>query len=318
MKRQLLSISMNRMSSTNSFLAEGQHSISRRPARQSKAGIDGLILTKPFLKWAGGKAALLPELVKRLPGKYGKYCEPFLGGAALFFYLQPQSAILIDENEELINTYLAVKRQPARLMKLLSAHPYDRRHFYEVRELDRQRGFARKAQVVRAARFIYLNKTCFNGLYRVNKAGKFNVPFGRYKNPRLFDRENLFACSKALSKAKILAGNYQSCMKDLHRNDFVYLDPPYAPVSKTSNFASYTGQGFGWEEQKRLFDFCCELDRKKIFFLLSNSYTPQLIEMYSRFNLEILNAPRAINSVAAKRGPVKEILVRNYNGTLEA
>ena len=175
-----------------------------------------------------------------MPGNYGKYIEPFLGGGALFFAAQPEKAILIDANYELIAAYTAVRDNCKRLITELAKYSYDKNRYYEVREWDKKNNFSRLSVIKRAGRLIFLNKTCFNGLYRVNSQGHFNVPFGRYSNPRILDKDNLLLCSKALKQAQIIHGSYGMAAKKAKKNDFVYFDPQYAALSKTSSFSSYT------------------------------------------------------------------------------
>jgi DNA adenine methylase len=266
----------------------------------------------PFVKWAGGKSSLLSELLKRVPKKYRNYFEPFAGGGALFFNLNPEKSYISDENEELINTYRVVKKDLKRLIKNLEKFYYDSEFFYKIRSLDKKKGFAKLDKVKKAARFIFLNKTCFNGLYRVNGKGEFNVPFGRYTNPKILDVENLTACSKALKKTYLKRTSYKKILNQVKKGDFIYLDPPYMPLSKTSNFTSYTKSGFNFKEQEELSKFCKKLDKKGALFMLSNSSHPEIKRLYQDFIIEAVKAPRAINSKAAKRGSIEEIIVRNY------
>ena len=268
--------------------------------------------TRPFIKWAGGKGKLLSELVSRVPENFNTYFEPFLGGGALFFELQPEKAVLADFNAELINAYKVVQRDVEKLIDELSRHRHNKRHFYRVRDFDRSPAFWVFSDVERAARFIYLNKTCFNGLYRVNSRGEFNVPFGDYKNPAILDAENLRACSAALQGRELVRRSFEEVVGATSKGDFVYYDPPYMPVSKTANFTAYGKEGFTAEDHTRLRDTCIELDKKGVKFMLSNSDAPLVLELYRDFNLETVQSSRSINSKATLRGPVKEVIVRNY------
>jgi DNA adenine methylase len=261
----------------------------------------------PFLKWVGGKTSLLPELLKHVPARLRRYHEPFVGGGALFFAVQPRRAALGDQNAELIHCYQQVRDDVYGLLDALARHVYERAHFQAVRALEPLR--LRPAE--RAARFIYLNKTCFNGLWRVNRAGRFNVPIGRYKNPRFNDPSALITASHALRSAQIEAAPFEQSMGRAAPGDFVYLDPPYDPVSATASFSSYTAGGFGWEDQLRLAHACVILNRRGVRFLLSNSATPRIRELYRGFEQRLVRAPRFINSKAEGRGHVDELLVFN-------
>lgn len=268
---------------------------------------------RPFIKWVGGKSQLLPEILARLPERFETYHEPFLGGGALFFALQPDSSILSDINPELINTYRVVRDSVHSLIDDLKRHHYQEEYYYTVRNIDRSETFQKWTDVQRASRFIYLNKTCFNGLYRVNSKGHHNVPFGRYSNPTICDEESLLACSIALSNTNISVAPIGSLLDRARRGDFVYFDPPYAPLTTTSNFTNYAESGFGSSDQEALRDLCIELDKRGVKFLLSNSSAPLILELYSEFELEFVQATRAVNSNAKKRGKIDEVLVRNYH-----
>ena len=196
---------------------------------------------RPFLKWVGGKRQILNELRKYVPEKWNTYYEPFLGGGAFFFDLIPQNAILGDINPELILVYRTVQNSVEKLVKELKNYPYEKRYYYNIRDANTNRW----GDIRKTARFIYLNKSCYNGLYRVNKDGKFNVPFGRYKNPLICDEENLKLASSALKNARIICGDFCKTVRSAKANDFVYFDPPYEPISKSSNFVSYHRTGFG-------------------------------------------------------------------------
>jgi DNA adenine methylase len=272
-------------------------------------------LVQPFVKWVGGKRQLIKEISKYIPKGNYKYYEPFVGGGAIFFDLQPKNAIINDYNSELINTYNVIKNNVEELIGYLKTYPNDEEFYYKMRESDRKEEYENWPEIKKASRFIYLNKTCYNGLYRVNQAGYFNTPFGRYKNPNIVNDVVLKAVSKFLNENNIVikSGDYKEVLKGIKKNSFVYLDPPYDPVSHSSNFTGYTMGGFGKDQQIELKEVCDELNKKKIKFLLSNSNTEFIRNLYDGYNIEIVNANRSINSVASKRGEVEEVLVRNYD-----
>lgn len=267
---------------------------------------------KPFLKWAGGKKQLLPALLARLPKSFHRYYEPMLGGGALFFYIAPKNAYLSDTNAELINAYLVVKGALDPLIIDLNQHIHTEQYYYQMRKADRLPEYANWSDVQKASRLIFLNKTCYNGLFRVNSKGYFNTPFGRYANPRIADEANLRLCHHALKKAKICAASFEKISASVKADDFVYFDPPYLPLNQSSSFTSYCAGGFDFGMQQELRDFCAYLHRKGVKFMLSNSHTPETLELYSDFNIETVQAKRAINSKAEKRGSVTEIIVTNY------
>lgn len=267
---------------------------------------------RPFVKWAGGKAKLASALVAKMPPTYRNYHEPFLGGGALFFALQPTRALLSDINEELVITYQAVRDNLDELIEELSYHRYDRDYFYEVRSWDRLPDYQAMPPAKRAARFIFLNKTCFNGLYRVNARGHYNVPFGDYAAPRILDTENLTRCHRALQGTEITLSQYLSVEDRAQPGDLVYFDPPYAPLSTTSSFTGYTAGGFTHTDQRNLRDLCIRLDNKGVHFILSNSSAPAILELYQNFSIERIAVARAINATAGGRGKVDEVVVRNF------
>ena len=281
---------------------------------QNECLFEAPIPCRPFVKWVGGKTQLLPEILRRLPSRKSikTYHEPFVGGGAVFFALQPQKAILSDVNPELINAYEVVRASVAGLIRDLKKHRHSEEYFYQIREADRLPAFKRWSAIRRASRLIYLNKTCYTGLFRVNSNGHFNTPFGRYANPNFVDSENLIACSKVLAKAEVYLSNFEDTVKRSRVGDFVYFDPPYAPVSETAYFTSYSKDGFGLDMQKALFNVCRALDSKKVRFMLSNSAVPFVKKLYSKFNVGIVHAGRAVNSRAERRGKVEEVLVTNY------
>lgn len=271
-------------------------------------------LVQPFLKWAGGKRQLLPEIRKYIPEKYTAYYEPFVGGGAVLFDVQPKNAVVNDSNPELINVYEVIRTNVEALITELKNHKNNEEHFYKIRELDRSNDFGKLNNIQKAARIIYLNKTCYNGLFRVNSQGQFNVPFGRYKNPEFVNEIILRAVSNYLNSTNItfLNEDFESPLKKVKKGSFVYFDPPYDPVSDTSSFTGYTLDGFDSEEQKRLKETCDSLNKKGCKFLLSNSATNFIIDLYREYTIEIVKVGRAINSVASKRGKIDEVLVRNY------
>jgi len=260
---------------------------------------------KPFLKWAGGKTQLLPEIYKLFPKSFNRYHEPFVGGGAVFFGLGPSGCTLSDVNGDLINTYRIIRDDVGGLIELLKEHRAEEEYYYRVRSLK----VANLNDTEAAARIIYLNRTCFNGLYRVNRRGEFNVPFGKYVNPRICNAENLYKVSARLKKVKLRHESVFDIARRVRRNDLVYFDPPYDPLSKTSSFTSYAKGGFGDEEQIRLAKLVRRLADRGVNVVLSNSDTPFIRELYKDFKIKGVYARRAINSRANRRGPVGEVLV---------
>lgn len=269
---------------------------------------------QPFIKWVGGKRQLLSEINKYIPSDFDTYYEPFIGGGAVFLNNQPKRAIINDWNKELINAYQVIQSNVEELIDELKKHKNESEYFYSVREWDRLENYEERSLIEKAGRLIYLNKTCYNGLYRVNKSGYFNTPFGKYKNPAIVQEERLRALNKYFNTNDITftTGDFKSSLKSIKSGDFVYFDPPYVPLNVTSNFTSYTQGGFNLEEQIRLRETCDELHDKGVRFLLSNSNTPFIQEQYQDYTIEIVNAKRSINSRALKRGAVEEVLIRNY------
>ncbi len=275
---------------------------------------------RPFLKWAGGKTALLSELLQVAPKQIATYYEPFVGGGALFFALQAegrfQRAVLSDSNKELINAYIQIRDNVERLIGALSVHQRkyraapDRADYYYAIRSKRL-----TCSLGGAANLIFLNKTCFNGLYRVNSKGRFNVPHGRYDNPTICDETNLRAVSAALQGVELLVADFGAAPCRAGAGDFVYFDPPYIPLSETSNFTSYTANAFGPEEQRRLAETAVSLASRDVSVVLSNSAHPDVIDLYraDRFALHEVHAPRAINSNAARRGPTREYLIHSVS-----
>lgn len=274
-------------------------------------------LVSPIVKWVGGKRQLLPELFRLLPKRLSSYtyCEPFLGGGALFFALQPKKAIVNDINADLMELYSVVRSHVEELITELKQFKNEAEFFYSVRDWDRNKEtYAALSVIKKSARLIYLNKTCYNGLFRVNNAGEFNTPFGYYKNPNIVNAPILKAVNKYLIKSEILysATDYSAVLENIPDKSFVYLDPPYDPISSTANFTGYTKSGFGKEAQIRLREQCDILDRRGIKFMLSNSSTEFIKQQYSHYTIIEVSAKRAVNSVATKRGDVNEVVVRNY------
>lgn len=274
------------------------------------------IEVKPILKWVGGKRQLLNEISPLIPGEFNKYFEPFVGAGAVIFSLLPDNAVINDLNSELINVYKVIKEQPDELIELLKEHTNNnsKEYFYRIREMDRQAGYEKLSNVFKASRTIYMNKTAYNGLYRVNKAGQFNTPWGRYKNPKILDSDNILAMSKYFNdkNIKILNVDYKEALKSVSKGDFVYIDPPYLPISSSSAFTAYTADGFGEKEQEELKKTCDMLDKLGVKFLLSNSYHSFLLDLYKDYNIKIVEARRSVNSKGHKRGKIREILVYNY------
>ncbi len=268
--------------------------------------------TYPIVKWVGGKRQLMFELLKNMPKSYNRYFEPFIGGGALFFELQPENAYISDMNEELINLYTVVRDNVYELIDDLSKHEVSKEYFLEIRNIDRTEKYAELSNVERASRFIYLNRTCFNGMYRVNSQGQFNVPFGHYKNPRIIDENNLLNCSELLKKTEIKCADFSEILTKVKKGDFVYFDPPYVPLNETSSFTSYTKDGFDIDMQIKLRDVCDELDSMGVKFMLSNSDTKLVKELYANYEIKKVFASRAINANADGRGKITEVLVRNY------
>ena len=276
-------------------------------------------LASPVVKWVGGKRQLLERLMPLFPETYTTYCEPFIGGGAVLFSMQPKRAIINDYNHELINVYRVVRDNLDELLELLYIHQANNssEYYYEVRAWDRDEYLNKMTNIEKAARIIYLNKTCYNGLYRVNSAGQFNSPYGRYKNPKILDVELINDISKYLNENEItiLNGDFEKCVESAKTGDFVYFDPPYAPVSATSAFTSYTHEGFGTEEQIRLRDVFVDLTQKGVKVMLSNSDVGAIRELYDNIegvNITVVNATRMINSDASKRGKINELIIRNY------
>lgn len=313
--------------------AKAQPNTTTAPARSPRAPLTLVrdlaqpAPVEPVLKWAGGKTRLLPELLSRLPASFmaaqavaavagstrarrprtPRYFEPFAGGAALFFHLRPQLAQLTDCNEELIHLYRVVRDDVEGLIDELSQHPHDRTHFYSVRAQNPHE----LPPTERAARMVFLNRTCFNGLWRVNKRGEFNVPFGSYTNPTICPEDRLRAASQALAGVSLEVMDFEAATRDAKAGDFVYFDPPYVPLTRTANFTAYTGLGFGLPEQQRLADLFTRLTARGVHCMLSNSDTPLVRELYAGHRIDRVLAPRSISRDATRRDAVGEVIVTN-------
>ena len=273
------------------------------------------LLLSPILKWVGGKRQLLSEIIPLIDESCDNYVEPFIGGGAVLFRLQPKKAIINDYNTELINVYRTVRDDLDGLVALLKEHEkYNSSdYYYEVRALDRTPDFDKMSNLEKAARIIYLNKTWYNGLYRVNSLGQFNSPYGRYKNPNIVNEVVLRAISKYLNRNEISirSGDYKDVLNDIEKNSFVYLDPPYMPISSSSSFTGYTEGGFGYDKQVELKEECDKLNSKGVHFLQSNSDCEEIRELYKDYRIKVVKAKRAINSDAKKRGQINEVLIYN-------
>ncbi len=270
----------------------------------------------PILKWVGGKRQLLDSIMPYIP-KCSTYYEPFIGGGAVLFHRQPDKAVINDSNPELMNVYITIQTEPEALIDKLKEHKQNncKDYFYRIRALDRDKQiFHRMTNVERAARIIYLNKTCYNGLFRVNSAGEFNSPWGKYNNPNITNETTINALHSYLNQADIIlkCGDYREALKGIRKGAFVYLDPPYMPISSSASFTGYTAGGFGESEQIALKEQCDILHSKGIKFLLSNSSCPFIEDLYRDYRIEYVSAKRAINADPDKRGAIQEVLVRNY------
>jgi DNA adenine methylase len=266
------------------------------------------ISPRPFLKWAGGKNRLISQYHSFFPEKFNTYYEPFLGGGAVFFHLQPNSAVLSDINPELINVYRCVRDRVDDLIALLRKHQqkHQKDYYYWVRS------HPTGTDIEKAARLIYLNKTCFNGLYRENSKGEFNVPIGRMSNPKICHPDLLYATSAALQNTAIEVQNFASILEWATKDDLVYFDPPYYPISSTSDFTAYSRDRFTTSDQIQLRDVFSKLANRGVKVMLSNSDCEFIRELYSEFKIHEISAARAINSNAKKRGKITELLITSY------
>lgn len=261
---------------------------------------------RPFVKWAGGKQALAKILIEYFPEKFNTYYEPFIGGGSVFLTYQPEDAVIADYNTWLIDTYKAVRDNWKSVVKKLEKMPNTKKDFLKIRSICPSK--LRKYE--KAAHFIYLNKTCFRGLFRVNRDGQFNVPYGDYDR-RYFDPDNLNGASKLLKNVSIRTGDFEACLHDVKKRDFIYFDPPYYKLGGYSEFNRYTKLQFKENDQIRLAALCRELDKKGVYWALSNSNTKFIRELYNGFNIHKISARREINLTAKKRN-IKELLITNY------
>lgn len=277
-----------------------------------KINIKNADIPKPFIKWAGGKRQIIKELTDSLPKNYNRYFEPFIGGGALFFAVRPKNAYISDINPELINLYNTVKNNTHSLIKDLLRYKNTETEFYRIRNLDRTPDYKNLTNIEKAGRFIYLNKTCYNGLYRTNSKGQFNAPYGFYKNPNIIDEQNLKICSELLKETEIGLSDFSNIENKIKTHDFVYFDPPYIPINKTSSFTKYYKDDFNTGSQIKLKELCDRLNKKNIYFMLSNSYNETALNLYKEYNIKKINAIRAINCKADKRGTINELIITNY------
>ena len=274
------------------------------------------VALQPFTKWTGGKRQLLPVIRELMPKKYNRYFEPFVGGGALFFDLAPKDAVINDFNAELINCYQQIKDNPQELIEILKVHQeYNSKEYYlDLRSVDRDERIDMMSEVQRAARILYMLRVDFNGLYRVNSKNQFNVPYGRYKNPKIVDENLVSAISTYLNnnQIEIKKGDFEKAVLDVQPRDFVYFDPPYIPLSETSAFTSYTHEGFSYDDQVRLRDTFKKLSDTGAYVMLSNSSSFLVEELYQDFNIHYVEATRTNGAKSSSRGRISEIIVTNY------
>ena len=274
------------------------------------------VTLQPFTKWTGGKRQLLPVIRELMPKTYNRYFEPFVGGGALFFDLAPKDAVINDFNAELINCYQQIKDNPQELIEILKVHQeYNSKEYYlDLRSADRDERIDMMSEVQRAARILYMLRVDFNGLYRVNSKNQFNVPYGRYKNPKIVDENLVSAISTYLNnnQIEIKKGDFEKAVLDVQPGDFVYFDPPYIPLSETSAFTSYTHEGFSYDDQVRLRDTFKKLSDVGAYVMLSNSSSFLVEELYRDFNIHYVEATRTNGAKSSSRGKISEIIVTNY------
>ena len=274
------------------------------------------VTLQPFTKWTGGKRQLLPVIRELMPKTYNRYFEPFVGGGALFFDLAPKDAVINDFNAELINCYQQIKDNPQELIEILKVHQeYNSKEYYlDLRSVDRDERIDIMSEVQRAARILYMLRVDFNGLYRVNSKNQFNVPYGRYKNPKIVDENLVSAISTYLNnnQIEIKKGDFEKAVLDVQPGDFVYFDPPYIPLSETSAFTSYTHEGFSYDDQVRLRDTFKKLSDTGAYVMLSNSSSFLVEELYQDFNIHYVEATRTNGAKSSSRGRISEIIVTNY------
>ena len=276
-----------------------------------------MLKVKPFVKWAGGKRQIIDKLKKYMPKKFNTYYEPFVGGGAVLFELAPKRAVINDWNEELMNVYRVMSDYDKYQKMCALLNKYERENskefYYKLRDKDKnKKSFARMSDYARAARTIYLNKTCFNGLYRVNSKNEFNVPYNGKNNINTYDGENLIAIHMYLTMndIKIMNTDFEEAVETAEAGDFVYFDPPYDSIN--NSFTSYTDTGFGKEEQERLADIFKELNKKGVYVMLSNCNTPFIQNLYKDYHIHVIEAKRSINAKGNKRGNVEEVIITNY------
>lgn len=282
-----------------------------------------MLKAKPFVKWAGGKRQIIDKLLKLVPVEYNTYYEPFVGGGALLFELSPKEAVINDSNKELMNVYKTISTDKGyeETLKLLNAYEkkHDEAFYYKIRNIDKDKNkFAKLNDYERAARTIYLNKACFNGLYRVNSKGEFNVPFNKKLKINTYDGQNMTLAYVYFQTNKItmLSTDFEEAVKDAKKGDFIYFDPPY-DSENDDTFNSYTEEGFGKEEQRRLAKLYKDLSDRGCYVMLSNHNTTLINELYKYYNIHVINAKRNINSKGEKRGSVEEVIITNYEVDIE-
>ncbi len=306
-------LNFNNIPEANASVFDVENSIKNDYLSQNNS-----FIIKPFVKWVGGKTQLLKKIISLLPKDYNIYIEPFIGGGALFFYLQPKRAIINDFNSELIGTYQCFTNDElfTNLKTTLDIHTKNnsREYFYEIRDLDKEINYLKYPIYVRAARTIYLNKAGFNGLYRVNQNGYFNVPYGQKINLKTYNDFNFNLIRKFFSNSNITITNqdFENIARMAKKDDFIYFDPPYDNFPDKNGFVSYTKNGFNKDDQIRLANLYKVLTNKGVKIMLSNHNTPLIRELYKEYNIHIVNAKRMINSDATKRGPVEEVIITNY------
>lgn len=270
-------------------------------------------MSKPLIKWVGGKRQLLKEIKSFMPEHYNRFFEPFIGGGALFFDLEPENAIINDYNPELTNLYSVVKNKHLELIDDLKKHKNEEAYFYFIRNLDRDiEKYNLLSDVEKASRFIFLNKTCFNGVYRVNSKGQNNVPYGKKSVVTILDEENIKECHKALQSTVILNGSFTNIKDYIEEGDFIYLDPPYVPLSSTANFTSYTDIGFDNSMQIDVKNLCDYIDSIGAYFIVSNSSAPFVLDLFKDYEIKLVDASRNVSGKNDGRAKVKEVLVRNF------
>ena len=262
---------------------------------------------KPFLKWAGGKNWLMPMINQYRPRSFKKYIEPFLGSASIYFALKHKPAILSDVNENIILTYIALRDNPDKVISKLKSMKYDKDYYYFIRDVYKPTSLANKA-----ARIIYLNRTCWNGLYRENRSGKFNVPFGQFKNPCICDADNLRLTSKLLQGIEIYSDDFEVTLDKANKGDFIFLDPPYISSHKNNGFLKYNNKIFSWHDQIRLADLVKLLDKKGCYVLMTNANHSSVVDLYNDYNFNYESRNSLIAADNAKREVISELLISNY------